>query len=269
MGGDQVKLIAESDFELAVYDIYPAAMEQFTGKARLASSPADAARDADIVQICVRDDAQVNDTLFGENGVVQALVKDKLVVVHSTIKIDTVKEIKSKLDGLGIRFIDAPVSRTRLGEDGRFVFTMIGGDAADADRATPLFNVFSTDVKHIGPIGSAMALKICNNLVTWTQLMVGLQSVRLAAHFGVPVDALIDVMKTNGNLTPSMSGIISSQNSIPRGTSAEFDEFLESQAGIGEKDLDLAIEIGKQASMNMDLAIAAQGMLRPLFARSE
>lgn len=267
MGGDQARQIAKAGLDLTVYDVWPQALEKFRDLAKLADSPAAAARDADIVHICVRDDAQVNETLFGNNGVVGSLRAGGLVIVHSTITLDTVASLKARLAEHDLRFIDAPVTRTRIGEEGRFVLTMTGGDTADTERARPVLETFSTDIRHVGPSGAAMALKIANNLVTWTQLMVGIQATRLAAHFGVPFEAFKEVTEANGNLTPSMAALLGGMQAIPPGTNAEYDELMSSQAGIGEKDLELAITCGKAAGLNMAMTAQARELVRPLFER--
>lgn len=267
MGGDQARQIAKSSLALTVYDVFPAAMDKLRGQATLATSPADAARSADIVEICVRDDAQVMDTLFGTKGVTESVAKGALVIVHSTIRLDTVAEIERRLSERGIRFIDAPVSRTRIGHDGRFVFCMTGGDPALTEYARPLLETFSTDLMHIGPCGAAMALKIANNLVTWTQLMVGCQAAKLATHFGVPFEALEKVMKANGNLTPPMESVLKTQQAVPPGTNPDYDALMASQAGIGEKDLELAAECGRLAGLNMGMALEVKKLVRPTFER--
>jgi 3-hydroxyisobutyrate dehydrogenase len=266
MGGDQAQLIAASDMDLAVFDPYPPALEKFSGNARLATSAADAAKGAEVVQICVRDDKQVSDVLFGTAGVMETVSAGSIVAVHSTIKIDTVKALHARLAERDVFFVDAPVARTRREATGPFVFTMIGGDPVLAERLHPLFALFSTDIKHVGPSGAAMALKISNNFVTWVQLVAGLQSMRLSTEFGVSFDALTELMQANGNLTPTMAAAMRGSHKLAPGTNPEMDAFRESQAGIGEKDLALAIEIGQSIGVDMQLAGAAQALLRPLFS---
>src|SRR3546814_8107541 len=75
---------------------------------------------------------------------------------------------------------DAPVTRTEMGKDGPFVFCMLGGDEAVKDRVQQVLDAFSTNTMHVGPLGSAMALKICNNLVSWCEIMLGLECVDIA-----------------------------------------------------------------------------------------
>jgi 3-hydroxyisobutyrate dehydrogenase len=256
MGAPQARLIARSGRELAVYDPFPAALEAFRGIARLAGSAADAAREAEIACVCVRDDRQVEDVVLGEAGLAEGLASGALVLIHSTIRIDTLHRLKDALAPRGIGVVDAPVSRTRPTDDEAFVFTMLGGDAADVARARPIVETFSTDLDHIGPFGAGMATKIANNLVAWTEIVVGVQAFNLAARHGVPYDKLRAVMKANGNLTPTMQAM------LDRKREGAHQELFVSQAGNGEKDLGLACECGQAAGLNMAMAGEARAIVR-------
>jgi 3-hydroxyisobutyrate dehydrogenase len=262
MGAPQARLIARAGFELAVYDPFPAALEAFQGIARLGESAADAAKGAEIACICVRDDKQVRDVLFGANGLVDGLARGTLVLLHSTVRLDGLHYLQAELSAHGISLVDAPVTRTRRTDDDKFVLTMLGGAPADVERAQQVVAAFSTEVEVIGPLGSGLAVKISNNLVTWLQLLVGLQAASLTEHYSVPYEKLRAVMKANGNLTPTMEGMLDGRAKILPGTNPQFDEFLASQAGIGEKDLALAAECGATAGLNMGVALRAAEVLR-------
>src|SRR3546814_5516836 len=77
----------------------------------------------------------------------------------------TAQAIAQRAAERGIAMMDAPVTRTEMGKDGPFVFCMLGGDEAVKDRVQQVLDAFSTNTMHVGPLGSAMALKICNNQI--------------------------------------------------------------------------------------------------------
>lgn len=262
MGAPQARLIARSGHELAVYDALPAARDAFRGIARLANSAADAAQGAELACICVRDDRQVNEVVTGTEGLVEGLAPGTLVLVHSTIGITTLYALQATLQPRGIALADAPVSRTRRTDDEAFVFTMMGGAARDIDRARAVVETFSTDLEHMGPLGAGMAAKIVNNLVTWTHLAVGAQATALAAHYGVPYAKLRRVLAANGNLTPTVAALLDGKQDTPPGVDPVRDEFLASQAGIGEKDLALAIRCGRAAGLDIGMMSELRGLVR-------
>jgi len=269
MGGPQARLIARSGHELAVYDAFPAAREAFRGIARLAESAVDAAKGAEIACVCVRDDQQVHEVVLGEAGLIEALAPGALLLIHSTIEIATLHELRAKLEPRRIALVDAPVSRTRRTDDEAFVFTMMGGEASEVDRARAVVETFSTDIDHVGPLGAGMAAKIANNLVTWTHLVVAAQAITLAAHYGVTYEKLRRVMAANGNLTPTVAALFDGKRKSPPGANPIHDQFLASQAGIGEKDLGLAIDCGKAASMNVAMIAETRGLVRPMMTQSQ
>ena len=264
MGGPLAQLIAKHEFDLAVYDPFPAALEPFAKLARQAASPADAAQDAALVGICVRDDKQVRDVLFGDNGVAEVLGEGAVVLIHSTISVEALKDIAAQLGDKGIATIDAPVSRTRQTTDGPFVYTMMGGAEGDIARAQPVVDAFATDSSHMGQLGAGMATKIANNMVTWVQMLIGVQATSMALRSGVQIDQLLGVMKSNGNLTPSMNAIIGGKFLAPPDPAR--DEMLASQGGIGEKDLALALQTAKDSGIDTRALEAAQASMREMMA---
>jgi 3-hydroxyisobutyrate dehydrogenase len=264
MGAPQARLIARGGLALTVYDAYPDALGKFGGIAHLANSPAEAAQGADIACVCVRDDQQVNDAVLGEQGLAQALGSGSLLLIHSTIRIETLHALKAALAPRGIALVDAPVSRTRRSDDDPFVFTMMGGEATDVERARTVVETFSTNVEHMGPLGAGMATKIANNLVTWVQLVIGVQATNLSAHYGVSVDKLRSVMGANGNLTPTMGAMLEGKQKMRPGLNPDYDRFAASQAGIGEKDLALAIDHAAAVGLPTDMIAEARKLVRAI-----
>jgi len=237
MGGDQARELAKLALDLTVYDVFPEALVKFKGRAKLAASMAEVGVDADTVGICVRDDTQVLECV---DALLPVMKRGAILLIHSTIKPQTAQHIAERAASLGIDVIDAPVTRTEMSKDGPFVFCMTGGEESVVARVQGILNAFSTNTMHIGPLGSAMALKICNNLVSWCSIMLGIEVASVAEASGVPMDKLLTVMKRNGNLTPPMAGFVDFRNNP--GDAARR-AFFASQAGIGEKDLALAEEL--------------------------
>lgn len=262
MGASLARLIARAGHELSVYDNFAAAREAFRDIATIAASAAEAASGADIACVCVRDDQQVEEVVFGEGGLASTLVPGTLLLVHSTIRVDTVQRIGSLLEAQGIALVDAPVSRTRRTDDTPFVFSMLGGKASDVERAHTLVAAFSTDVEHMGPLGAGMATKIANNLVTWTHIVVAAQADALAAGHGVAYEKFRRLLAANGNLTPTVAALMDGSHAAPPGNNPQRDAFLSNQAGIGEKDLELAIDCSRVAGIDVSMAEATQSLVR-------
>lgn len=237
MGGCQARELAKLSLPLTVFDKFPAAMEPFRGKATLAASIADLGA-CEVVGICVQDDKQVTECC---DLLIPAMQAGSVILVHSTVRPATITLLAERAAGRGIELMDAAVTRTEMTNDGPFVFCMLGGPEATMARVQPILDAYSTNTMLVGPLGSAMGLKICNNLVSWSQIMLGLEAMDMAEAAGVPLDKLITVMQRNGVMTPPMNGFIAFRNNP--GDQARRD-LMAVQAGIGEKDLTLADELG-------------------------
>lgn len=241
MGGDQARELAKLPNKLVVFDVFPAAMEKFAGRATLAPTIAALGDSADIVGICVRDDAQVTDCI---DALLPALKPGAIILIHSTIRPATAIALAARAAETGVKLLDAPVTRTEMTKDGPFVYCMTGGDEALAAELQPILAAFSTNTIHVGALGSAMALKICNNIASWCQIMLGLEIAEIATGAGVSLDKLLTVMTRNGVLSPPMHGFMQwSRNPGPPATR----DFFASQAGIGDKDLQLAEQLAAEA----------------------
>lgn len=256
MGGAQARCLAASGFDLAVFDVHPPTLQAFAQSARLAASLVELGRDADVVGVCVRDDAQVRETLEGPDGLLASMRPGTIVLVHSTVSPETVHALAAQAAARGIELLDAAVSRTRMNASGPFVAVMAGGSAAALERARPVLDAYATDVFHAGPVGAGVAMKIVNNLVTWSGIVTAAQAFRLAAAGGVDLAVLQALMSANGNLTPVTKAFSA------RFTGAATDRaFQESQAGIGDKDLQLAAEFARAVGAEVPVAEQARSYL--------
>jgi 3-hydroxyisobutyrate dehydrogenase len=241
--------------ELTVFDASERAMEPFTGRAVLGSSIAEAGTDADVVGVCARTGAQVDDCV---DALLPVMKRGSVLMIHSTVSPDNVKAAAKRAEPHAITVIDAPVTVTRSGTaDAPFVCMMIGGEHAAAERTKPLLEAYATDVIHVGPLGSAMSLKIINNLVSLVQIIVAEEAFRLAALTDVPAEALEAVMKSNGALTPTMMAIASRAGHPP---ADEHTAALRTvQASNGVKDLALAESLARSVDTASATATFAKG----------
>lgn len=267
MGAPLARLIVRAGHELAVYDGVAAACETFQSDARIALSAVDAASDAEIACVCVRDDQQVENVVLGRAGLARALAPGTLLLIHSTIRLATLLRLQSALTSRGIALVDAPVSRTCRADNAPFVFTMLGGETSAVERARVVVEAFSTDIEYMGPLGAGMAAKIANNLVTWTHIVVAAEADILAARHGVAYEKFRRLLASNGNLTPTVAALMDGSHETPIGDNPQRDAFLVSQAGIGEKDLELAIDCSRAVGIDVAMIEATHSLVRQVMTQ--
>lgn len=130
---------------------------------RVAASPADAVAGADFVVTLLTDGAAVADVLFGQ-GAAAAMAPGALLVDMSSIMPSQAREHASRLQAMGLRHLDAPVSGGTLGAEQGTLAIMVGGEAADFARAAPLFAVLGRATR-VGPHGAGQLAKLANQMI--------------------------------------------------------------------------------------------------------
>ncbi len=265
IGGAMAEQLTQAPYELTVYDVSAAAMQVFEGKAALAASPAEVGRAADIIGICVRDEADTRAVLSGPSGLLAGIKPGALILVHSTLSPAAAVSLAAQAAQAGATLLDAAVTGAAEGARARSICTMVGGDAAQVDRARGFLQAFSSKVTHAGPVGSGMALKLCNNLVFFMQVQAVFEGFKLAEAGGMS-PALREVMTENGNLTKLTQLFVDFQQHGQKKLGEEgFKRYNQQMCGLAEKDLDLALEHGRAMGLELRGAEAARALMRSTF----
>ena len=252
IGKPMAEQLAKPPFELTVFDVSSAATDAFAGKAKVAPSPAELGRDAEQVGICVRHDADVTAVVTGADGLLQTMRPDTIIAVHSTVRPATVKTLAAAAMEKGVHLLDAGVSGGPMGAAAKKLVTMIGGEAAQVERLKTMVEAFSGTIIHAGGTGMGMALKLCNNLVTYMQLQAAIEGVGLAIAGGLDEKVLREVMANNGNLTTAMGQYLDFCATGPeRMGQAGYMAFKDATAGLAEKDLDFALGFAKDVGIEL------------------
>jgi 3-hydroxyisobutyrate dehydrogenase len=260
IGRPMAEEILTAGHELAVFDIFPGAMEPFAGRALLAASPAELGRKTQVVGVCVRDDRDVESVLTGPSGLLSGLSPGSVVAIHATVRPTTVQSLAKVAAQNSISVFDAAVSRSP-GPKTFQVICMVGGEESSIEKARPLLEAYSSKIIHAGALGVGMSLKISNNLVTYLQLLATVEGYRLAKASGLEASMLTDLMKSNGNLTPSMAAYLQSRTS--GAAAAGTGGFAKAQAALeilANKDLGLALESAAEFGVAMPITRAARDL---------
>ena len=195
MGGAMLRNLVRRGFDVAGYDVMPAALERLAGVAcRHATSPADAARGCAIVITMLPTSAHVRTALFGQDGAAAALAPGALVIEMSTGDAGETDRIGAELAALGLRCIDAPVGRTpRHAAEGQALI-MVGAAQADLAEARPVFEAMASDIVHIGPFGSGIRLKLVNNYMGMVGMVLTGEALMFAAKLGLDRAKVVEVI---------------------------------------------------------------------------
>jgi 3-hydroxyisobutyrate dehydrogenase-like beta-hydroxyacid dehydrogenase len=150
--------------------------------ATIADTPAEAARGAEFL-VCMLSDGPTCDDVLLNQGAAAALAKDGIVIVMSSIPVDTAQAEAKACAALGKHYIDAPVSGGEAGARDGTLAIMAGGDAAAVARAKPLFEIMGR-VTHVGPAGMGSLAKLCNQMIVANTIATVSEALLLAKRGG-------------------------------------------------------------------------------------
>lgn len=166
--------------------------------AKEVQSDAEVAKAADIVFICVTGSTQVEQIVYGPQGLMSAAREGLLVVDTSTAEPQSTERIRNDFAAKGVRFVDAPMARTpKEAEEGRLNI-MVGAEPDDFARIEPVLKAFCENIFHVGPPGSGHVLKLVNNMLAMSQAAAIAEAVAVAAKAGLPLQKLYDVVSVGG-----------------------------------------------------------------------
>ncbi len=153
---------------------------------------------ADIVILCVTGSPQVEEIVYGADGLLAAAREGLVVIDTSTAEPASSTRIRNDFAAKGVKFIDAPLARTpKEAEEGR-LNTMVGAADADFEALRPVFAAFCENIIHVGPPGHGHVLKLVNNMLAMTQAAAIAEAMATAAKAGLSLQKVFDVISAGG-----------------------------------------------------------------------
>jgi len=193
MGRPMARNLVKAGHDVTVWNRTPKTLEG----ARSAATPAEAARDADVVWLCVADTRAVETVLFGEGGVAEVLRPGMTVVDSSTIAPEATLAFAARVRAKGGEFVDAPVTGSKVAaESGQLLF-IVGGPEAAVAALDPLFMNLGKKVIRVGETGAGESAKIGMNLMIATIFQGFAEALALTGKLGVPQDKLIELIESS------------------------------------------------------------------------
>ncbi|MBM6584056.1 NAD(P)-dependent oxidoreductase [Microvirga sp. BT689] len=195
MGREMALNLLKAGFAVCAYDVRKEAIDDLvTQGATRAESPADTARDADIVISMLPDTPQVEEIVYGKGGLLASPPRGRLLVDMSTISPVAVRRMHADLKAGGVEFLDAPVSGGPVGAKNASLSIMVGGDRDAFLRAEPYFRAMGTTITHVGEAGAGQTVKLCNQLVCGINLQAICEALALGRASGVDLEQLRNVL---------------------------------------------------------------------------
>jgi 3-hydroxyisobutyrate dehydrogenase-like beta-hydroxyacid dehydrogenase len=156
------------------------------------------ARGAQTLALCVTGTPQVEEIVYGDDGLLAAARDGLTVIDHSTAEPASTTRIRADFAARGVRYIDAPLARTpKEAEEGR-LNTMVGAEPADFERIKPVLAAYCENIIHVGPPGHGHVLKLINNMLAMTQAAAIAEAMAAAAKAGLSLQKVFEVISAGG-----------------------------------------------------------------------
>ena len=167
MGRPMALNLIKAGYKLVVTSRSKGPVETLTAAgAKGVATPADVAREADVIITMVPDTPDVEKVIAGKNGVLDGLKKNAIVIDMSTISPDVTRQLAEKIAAKDGAMLDCPVSGGEVGAKNATLTIMAGGDEKVFERARPILSCMGKpeSVTYIGPSGSGQVTKLCNQI---------------------------------------------------------------------------------------------------------
>ncbi len=196
MGYPMAGHVLRAGLEICVFNRNAARAEQWYAEygGDMAPTPAEAAKNADVVLVCVGNDDDVRAVVLGENGALAAMKPGAILVDHTTASAELARELAGVAQQQGKQFLDAPVSGGQAGAENGALTVMIGGDQSTYDLAKPVIDCYSRFSRLLGPAGHGQLAKMVNQICIAGVVQGLAEGLSFAMKAGLEGEALIETI---------------------------------------------------------------------------
>ena len=257
IGAPMARALAGAGLPVTAYDLFPAAREAIAEVAATTETAREAARGADVVAVMVATPDQLEAVLFGEeDGIAGELTAGTVLLIMSTVGPAALDATATRLEGTGVRIVDAPVSGGAARAADGDLLVMVGGAEADVAAARPVLDALASNAPVVGPRpGDGQRFKIVNQLLCGVHIAAAGEALALADSMGLDLRQVHEVLGT-GAAASFMFG-----DRGQRMVEGAFDD-VRSALTIFVKDMGLVAEAADEVGQQVPLASSAQQVYR-------
>jgi 3-hydroxyisobutyrate dehydrogenase len=253
MGSGMAANLLKAGFPLAVWNRSRAKAEALAAQgARVAETPADAARGASVILSMLADDAASRAVWLGEDGALAAANKGAVLIDCSTVSPTWIAELAQATEARGLEFLDAPVTGSKMQAAGGQLTFLVGGETEALERVRPVLEAMSKEIAHLGPVGSGAKMKLLNNFLCGVQVASLAEGIVWMERSGLDVDKALDLLKRGAPGSPLLANL--SARMMNRDYAVNF--YLKLMA----KDLTYAEKAAAESGVELTTAVNARGL---------
>jgi 3-hydroxyisobutyrate dehydrogenase-like beta-hydroxyacid dehydrogenase len=205
MGQGMAGRYLDAGFAVAVWNrSKPKAKDLIARGARWATSPEDAAIDADAVVTMVADDEASRTVWLTKDGAAATMKAGTLAIECSTVSYKHALDMARELRGRGLVYIDSPVTGLPDAAASGKLTLLVGAEPADLEKAWPFLVPLSTTIRHFGAVGSGTVYKLINNLMGAIQIAGIAEGLAIAEQAGLDMKLVLEAVETGVAASPQV-----------------------------------------------------------------
>ena len=202
MGAPMAQNLLKAGFKLSVFDLVAESVAQLVeAGASAASSASDAVKEADVVITMLPASKHVEGIYLGADGLLAKIPSKALIIDCSTIAADSARKVAAAASAHGLAMIDAPVSGGTGGAIAGTLTFIVGGEAADLERARPLLEKMGKNIFHAGAAGAGQVAKIANNMLLGIAMAGTAEALALGVANGLDPKVLSEIIAKSSGRT--------------------------------------------------------------------
>jgi 3-hydroxyisobutyrate dehydrogenase len=206
MGAGMASRLTESGYDVTVYNRTRSKAEEVAELgAAVADSPADAARDAEVVMMSLADQNVVEKIVFGDDGVAGTLASGSYLVDMSTVPPPYAREMAERGRAAGHKALDACVLGAPFHARSGELRVMVGGEEDDFEALKGIFETIGKDVTYLGGNGMGASMKLVLNMLMGVQMPALAEAVVFGERAGLPRDKILEMIAQSGYSSPVMA----------------------------------------------------------------
>ena len=227
----------------------------------LSNSAKEVAEQTELIILMVPDTPDVEDVLFAETGVAAGLSAGKIVADMSSISPVQTKEFAKKINDLGCKYLDAPVSGGQVGAENAALTIMVGGDQETFDYVLPVFKLMGQNITLVGGNGDGQTCKVANQIIVALTIEAVGEALLFASKAGADPAKVREALM--GGFASSKILEVHGERMINRTFAPGF------RIHLHQKDLNLALANARQLQIALPNTATAQELFNAVSAMGE
>ncbi len=199
MGAPMSKNILKGGFPLTVYDLIPGPVQELVKLGAIgARSPKEVSENSEIVILMVPDSTHVDAAVLGVNGALEGMKEGNILIVMSTVEPLYIQKLARECEKKRVKIIDCPVGGFMKGAIEGTLTIMAGGPKEVLEECREVLGTMGRNIIHCGEVlGSGEMVKIANNLVALSTVLILNEAMVLGVKFGIMAETLFEVFKNS------------------------------------------------------------------------